>query len=118
MDGLGEKALDRNEKTRRLYPPTTSAALTESSRRAGIDLCAPFAASDACVSPLKYCSERRKDQLQADMRLLIVAAILFADHPNDSLERWNEFLVPVFHVAVWNFPTAILKTPMQQERPP
>jgi hypothetical protein len=115
---LGEKTLDRSDEIKNRYPPTTAAAFAESSRRTGIDLCAPFAASVGCVSPLKYRSERRKDQLRADMRLLIVAAILFADHPNDSLERWNEFLLPVFHVTVWNFPTGISKTPMQQAQSP
>ena len=89
----------------------------ESSRRAGIDLCTAFAAP-VCVSPLKYRSERREDQLQADMRLLIVAAILFVDHPGDSMERWNEFLLPEFHVPVWDFPTAKMKTRIQQQRPP
>jgi hypothetical protein len=89
----------------------------ESSRRAGIDLCAAFAAP-VRVSSLKFHSQRRKDQLQADMRLLIVAAILFADRPGDSLERWNEFLLPEFHVPVWDFPTAKTETPIQQLHPP
>jgi hypothetical protein len=118
LDGLGEKALDRSDEIKNHYPPTTSAALTESSRRAGIDLCTHFTASDAAISPSKYQSQRRKDQLQADMRLFIVAAILFADHPNDSLERWNEFLLPLFDVTVWDFPTAKIKTSIQQARPP
>jgi hypothetical protein len=115
---LGEKALDRSEPIKVRYPPITSATLTESKRRMGIDICTSFAASVVCVSPLKHRSEQRKDQLQSVMRLLIVAAVVFADHPDDSLERWNEFLLPVFHVAVWDFPTAMLKTPMQQAQPP
>jgi hypothetical protein len=89
----------------------------ESSRRTGIDLYTSFV-SPVCVCPLKYRSERRRDQLHADMRLLIVAAILFADHSNDSLERWNAFLLPVFYVPVWDFPTAKTKTPIQQAQPP
>ena len=116
---MGEKALDRSEEIKHRYPPTTSAALMESARRTGIDLCDMFTAAVAvCVSPVKYRSEQRKDQLEAVMRLLIVAAVMFAHHTNDPLERWNAFLLPEFHVTVWNFHTAILKTPMQQERPP
>jgi hypothetical protein len=111
---LGEKALDRSEEIKHRYPPTSSAALTESSRRAGIDLCAAFAAPVACVSPWKYRTQRRKDQLQADMRVLTIAATLFVDHPVDSLQRWNALLLPRFHVSVWDFPTANLKTPMQR----
>jgi hypothetical protein len=114
---LGEKALDRNEEIKYRYLPTTSAILMESSRRAGIDLCAAFTAP-VRVSPLKFRSQRREDQLRADMRLLIVAAILFVDHPGDSLERWNSFLLFEFHVPVWDFPTARLKTPIQQLHPP
>jgi hypothetical protein len=115
---LGEKALDRSEEIKHRYPPTTSAALMESARRMGVELCDMFAVAVVCVSPVKYRSEQRKDQLEAVMRLLMVAAVMFAHHTNDSLERWNAFLLPEFHVAVWNFHTAIFKTPMQQERPP
>jgi hypothetical protein len=115
---LGEKALDRSEQIKHRHPPTTSAVLTESSRRTGIDICVLFAKAKACVSPLKYRGERRKDQLQAAMRILIVATILFPGHLNNSLERWNEFLLPVFYATVWDFPTAIIKTPIQQPHPP
>lgn len=114
---MGEKVLDRGNEIRHRYPPTIAAALTESSRRAGIDLWIAFVVP-AHVFPQKYRSERRKDQLQADKRLLIVASALFADHPNNSLERWNAVLLPLFNVPVWDFPTAKIKTSIQQVRPP
>lgn len=115
---MGEKALDRSEEITHRYPPTSAAALKETSDRTGRDIIGVFLQSPVLVSPLKYRSERRKDQLQAVMRLLIAAALMFADHPNDSVQRWNALLLPWFHVAVWDFPTVISKTPMQQARPP
>jgi hypothetical protein len=115
---LGEKALDRSPAIKKSYPPTTAAALTETSRRTGADLIGRFSACTPVISPLKYRSERRKDQLQAVARLLVIAAVMYADHTGDSLQRWNEFLLPVFFVPVWDFPTAILKTPMQRALPP
>jgi hypothetical protein len=116
---VGEKALDRSETIRHRYPPTTSAVLTESGRRMGFDVVGKFLAYAAPAAPWKYQSERRKDQLQAVMRVLAIAALLFAAAAEGgSLKKWNAFLLPLFHVPVWNFPTAILKTPMQRARAP
>jgi hypothetical protein len=115
---LGEKALDRNEQIKQNYPPTTTAALRESSQRRGINFCDKFTAAVVSVFPSKYRSERRKDQLEAVMRLLLIASIIFPQNTNDSLERWNDFLAPLFHVAVWNFPTAFRITSMQHNKSP
>ena len=118
MTGFGEKALDRSDQLPLHYPPTTTAALTESSKRKGANVCDTFLNAGVKISPIKYRSQRRKDQLQAVARLLVAAALLFPGHVDDSLEKWNVFLLSVFFVAVWDFPTAYSKTPMQRAPPP
>jgi hypothetical protein len=121
LAGVGEKTLDRNEYVKHHYPPTSSTALAESSLRSGIDVCAVYIAASAYISPRKYRSEQRQDQLLAVMRLLIVAAALFAPsspQQSDLLQQWNVFLHPWFHVTVWDFPTNVGKTAIQHLQPP
>jgi hypothetical protein len=114
---LGEKALDRSEQLLVFYPPTTTAALTETSKRTGVNACDLFLNACVKINVTKYRSHRRKDQLQAVARLLLAAALLFTEHTHDSLERWNSFLLSAFFVVVWDFPTAYSKTPMQRAPP-
>jgi hypothetical protein len=114
---MGEKALDRSELLLAAYPPTTTAALTETSKRTGVGAGDLFFKTVVKINPAKYRSPRRKDQLQAVARLLFAAAFLFTDHTNDSLLRWNFFLLPAFYVTVWRFPTAYSQTPMQRAPP-
>jgi hypothetical protein len=114
---MGEKALDRSELLLDLYPPTTTAALTETSKRTGVNACALFLNVIVKINVTKYRSPRRKDQLKALARLLLAAALLFTDHTHNSLERWNSFLFSSFFVVVWDFPTAFPKTPMQRAPP-
>lgn len=114
---MGEKALDRSEQLLDLYPPATTAALTETSKRTGINACDLFLNACVKIDVTKYRSQRRKDQLNAVARLLLAAAVLFTDHAEDTLERWNSFLLPAFLVVVWDFPTAFPGTPMQRAPP-
>ena len=116
---MGEKALDRDESIKERYPPTAAAVLADSSRRTGTDVATAFVSLVLLhVSPLKYRSARRGDQLLAVMRLLVVAALMFGGGTVDCLRRWNTFLLPTFHVAAWDFPTVYPGTPIQQIRAP
>jgi hypothetical protein len=114
---MGEKALDRSDQLPFLYPPTTTAALTETSKRTGINACDLFLNACVKINVTKYRSQRRKDQLNAVARLLLAAALLFTNHADDTLQRWNVFLLPAFLVVVWDFPTAYPRTPMQRAPP-
>jgi len=114
---LGEKALDRSGQVQTLYPPTTTAALMETSRRTGVDAGDIFFRACVKISASKYRSVRRKDQLEAVARLLVAAALLFPDRAEDTLEKWGAFLLCAFHVSVWCFPTAYPQTPMQRAPP-
>jgi hypothetical protein len=118
---FGEKILDRSDLIKSLYPPPTSSVLMESFNRKGVNVADIFRDTVVKISPIKYRNQndeqRRKDQLSAVARLLVAADSLFSDHTGDSLERWNLFLLPIFFVAVWDFPTAYPKTPMQQALP-
>jgi hypothetical protein len=114
---LGEKTLDRSEQILLHYPPTTTAALTESSKRKGANVNDTFLNADVKISAIHYRSQRREDQLEAVVRLLDTADVFFPGHAGESLERWNSFLLPVFFVAVWDFPTTYSKTPMQRAPP-
>jgi hypothetical protein len=114
---MGEKALDRSDQVLVLYPPTTTAALTETSKRTGSNACDVFLNACVQINVTKYRSQRRKDQLQAVARLLLAATSLFTDHADDTLEQWNVFLLPAFFVVVWDFPTAYPRTSMQRAPP-
>lgn len=118
LDGFGERILDRNDWIKFLYPPLTSSVLMESFKRNGVNVADIFLNTVVEISPIKYRSPRREDQLSAVARLLVAADSLFPDHTGDALERWNLFLIPTFSVAVWVFPTSFPKTPMQQAIPP
>ena len=92
--------------------------MTESSRRKGVNVGEIYLNAGVKINPLKYRSEHRKDQLEAVARLFVTADLLFPDHADDCLERWNVLLLPAFFVAVWDFPTVYSKTPMQRAPPP
>lgn len=100
------------------YPPTAGAILTESTRRTGINVDTPFARNKVNIDFSKYRSQRRKDQLIAVKRLMIVGVLLFAEQCGHSLQQWNRLLLPAFNVAAWDFPTAFSETPMQRARAP
>jgi hypothetical protein len=85
LAGFGERILDRNEQIKSLYPPLTSSVLMESFKRNGVNVADIFLNTVVEISPIKYRSQRREDQLSAVARLLVAADSLFPDQNYDFL---------------------------------
>lgn len=118
ITGLGERVLDRSPLLQKDYPPNSSAVIAQTNRlMPNKQPREHFLNAAVKVFPDKYRSERRRDQLEAVQRLLIVAALLFGAMYK-SLQKWNELLLPSFFVAVWAFPSAYRGTYLQQAHPP
>lgn len=117
ISGLGEKVLDRHQSIRNEYPPSSTAALAQSERILSSDVLHRYQHATVQVAPSKYRSENRHDQLLGVFKLLSVAASLFG-LMYDSLQKWNNLLLPTLYVAVWDFPSGLRGTPMQQVHPP
>jgi len=112
ITGLGEKVLDRSPALRRDYPPPASAAIAQTQQlRPELRINDIFLHAPVAISPAKYRSERRHDQLTAVARLL---RALVPGTPTGSLQMWNLLLLPTFFVAVWDFPCRLRKTAMQR----
>lgn len=115
---LGEKILDRSPLPQDCFAPSATAVIAQTDRvLPHKDLQSEFLKATPKISPDKYRSQRRLDQLQAVYKLLIVAALLF-DATHNSLQKWNELLLPSFYVAVWAFPSVFSGTHLQRAHPP
>lgn len=97
-------------------PPTTAALVAESDRRWQAGLLTLWQ-EPRFIPPWKYRSEKRREQLEACARLLAAADRLF---PNSgtSLTDWQLWLLPLFGVFAWTFPTGSPCPRMQHPPPP
>ncbi len=121
LDGLGERALDRqprkpsppepSDPDTPPPPPTTAAMVAESARRIDPELPVAWARSFSIPS-WKYHTEKRRDQLEACARVLFAARHLFPD-ASSALLVWHLQLIELFGVTAWCFPTGFSCTPMQ-----
>lgn len=118
LTGLGEKALDRSEWITTKFLPSTAAIVAETSRLHGVNLSSLLPDSDVKLSPGKYRSERRKDQLSAVVWIFLIATMLFGKKSQDVLKKWVCELLPVFNVVVWDFLCSYSVTSFQHVRPP
>jgi len=117
ISGLAEKLLDRDPAIMHKYPPPSSLAIAQTERLLSREIHTSILHTPVLICPDKYRSENRHDQLRAVTRFLMVASLLFGAQ-QDSLQKWNELLLPSFFVAVWDFPSSFLETPLQQVHPP
>ena len=118
MGGLGERAMDkvalkRDKATigRPLLPPA-STLVAETAKRQDLDLINRWSMTKPPIVPWKYKSLFRKELLQSCLRLLSIAASLFQDSPY-PLTMWQHWLLPMFLVAAWLFPSRNIITPIQ-----
>jgi hypothetical protein len=119
MGGLGERAMDkvhlRRDRATIGQPslPPTSALVAETAKRQGLELINRWGKTKPPIAPWKYESLFRKELLQSCLRLLSIAASLFQDSPY-PLTLWQHWLLPMFLVAAWLFPSRNIITPIQR----
>jgi len=119
LTGFGEKGLDRTEWIQQRFMPSTAVTMAETGKQHGIGLSSILAGrANVKISPERYRSERRKDQLMAVAWILRIAGMLFGKNSDFPLWQWVGILLPVFHVVVWDFPCLLSVTAFQHVRPP
>ena len=118
MGGLGERAMDkvhlRGDRATIGQPslPPVSTLVAETAKRQDLDLINRWGKTKPPISPGKYKSLFRKELLQSCLRLLSVAASLF-EHDPYPLTLWQYWLLPMFLVTAWLFPSRNIITPIQ-----
>jgi hypothetical protein len=118
LGGIGERALDKvqlkNDKAAVGQPflPPTSTLVAETAKRKDPDLVNRWNKKTPPIATWKYQSLFRKELLQSCLKLLWIAALLFqtSSYP---LTTWQHWLMPVFYVHGWLFPSRNLLTPIQ-----
>jgi hypothetical protein len=93
--------------------PPTSTLVAETAKRQGLELINRWGKTKPPIAPWKYESLFRKELLQSCLRLLSIAASLFQDSPY-PLTLWQHWLLPMFLVAAWLFPSRNIITPIQR----
>jgi len=118
LGGMGERALDKvqlkNDKAAIGQPslPPTSTLVAETAKRKDPNLINRWNKTTPPIASWKYQSLFRKELLQSCQKLLWIAASLFqiSAYP---LTTWQHWLMPVFYVAAWLFPSRNFVTPIQ-----
>ncbi len=92
--------------------PPTSTLVAETAKRQDLDLISRWNKTKPPIASWKYKSLFRKELLQSCLRLLLIAASLFqtSSYP---LTMWQHWLIPIFYVPGWLFPSRNLITPIQ-----
>ncbi len=110
MGGLGERAMDKvqlkGDKATIGQPslPPTSTLVAETAKRQDLDLIKRWNKTKPSIAPFKYKSLFRKELLQSCLRLLSIAASLFEIN-SYPLMTWQHWLMPIFYVHGWLFPS-------------
>ncbi len=118
MGGLGERAMDKVHLKRDRATigqpslPPTSTLVAETAKRQDLDLINRWGKTKPPIAPWKYESLFRKELLQSCLRLLSIAVSLFQDSPY-PLTMWQHWLLPIFLVHGWLFPSRNIVTPIQ-----
>ena len=118
MGGLGERAMDKVHLKRDRATvgqpslPPTSTLVAETAKRQDLDLINRWSKTKPPIAPWKYESLFRKELLQSCLRLLSIAASLF-QNSSYPLTMWQHWLLPMFLVAAWLFPSRNIITPIQ-----
>ena len=119
MGGLGERAMDKvllkRDRATIGQPslPPTSTLVAETAKRQDLDLINRWSMTKPPIAPWKYKSLFRKELLQSCLRLLSIAASLFQDS-SYPLTMWQHWLLPMFLVAAWLFPSRNIITSIQR----
>jgi hypothetical protein len=118
LGGVGERALDKvqlkHDKAAIGQPslPPTSTLVAETAKKQDLDLINRWNNTNPPIAFWKYKSLFRKELLQSCLKLLLIAASLFktSSYP---LTMWQHWLMPIFYVPGWLFPSRNLITPIQ-----
>jgi hypothetical protein len=113
LGGLGARALGRLD--RHALGPPAAALITESATRLRRELPVWWTQPQP-VSPPKYRSAQRRDQLEACTRLFEAAGRLFP-HAAYPWSAWEGWLESRFHVTAWGFPARFPCTAIQHQPP-
>lgn len=113
LGGLGARALGRVDRGKQTVP--AAALIAESATRLRGEVLAGWTGPQR-VSPHKYRSLRRREQLEACARLFETAGRLFPQHPY-AWSAWEGWLESRFHVTAWGFPARFPCTGIQHHRP-
>ena len=65
------------------------------------------------IDPIKYKSEKRKEELEYNMKILKIAQYVFSKEKY-PLEKWNEFLLKKFYVIAFPISSKSKRTGKQQ----
>lgn len=118
ISGLGEKILDRTSVLVKEYPPSFSSILAETEKVIVGTIVQRYTEIQVTIPQKKYRSERRKDQLVAVFKVLVLISYLCMEQTIGGFQQWNQKLHVHFKVLVWDFPSSIHDTPIQQIEPP
>lgn len=112
LGGLGARALGRLD---RKHSPPVSALITESADRLAAKVPGWWTRPQS-IPLAKYRSSRRRDQLEACVRLFDTSQRLF---PKQAYPwcTWEGWLESRFHVPAWSFPARFPCTAIQQHPP-
>ena len=113
LGGLGSRALGRLDKSG--SGPPVAALIAESAHRFHRELQSGWTHPHP-ISPSKYRSARRRDQLEACARLFDTGRRLFPQAPY-AWSAWEGWLQARFHVTAWGFPARFPGTAIQQHGP-
>lgn len=113
LGGLGARALGRLDRGKQTVP--AAALIAESATRLRPDLLSCWTQAPP-ISPSKYRSAQRREQLEACARLFATARRLF---PRSAYpwSVWEEWLEAHFHVTAWGFPARFPGTAIQHHGP-
>lgn len=118
LGGMGERALDKvqlkRDKAAIGHPslPPTSTLVAETAKRKDLDLINRWNKTVHHIASWKYQSLFRKELLQSCLKLLWIAESLFQTSAY-PLTLWQHWLIPVFYVPGWLFPSRNILTPIQ-----
>jgi hypothetical protein len=118
LGGIGERALDKvqlqNDKAAIGQPslPPTSTLVAETAKRKDLDLINRWNKTTPSIASWKFQSLFRKELLQSCLKLLWIAVLLFQNSAY-PLTTWQHWLMPLFYVHGWLFPSRNLLTPIQ-----
>lgn len=117
LGGIGERALDKtkikSDKAVIGEPslPPTSALVAETAQKKDSNLINQWNKTDPPIPTFKFTSTLREEHLKSCFKLLLIALSLFSN--NSPLTMWEEFLLPIFNVPCWLFPSRHIVSKIQ-----
>jgi len=109
---LGSQGLALNENKNNTLKITMGAIIEESAKHLNYNITNIWKQSYN-IDPIKYKSEKRKEELEYNMKILKIAQYVFSKEKY-PLEKWNEFLLKKFYVIAFPISSKSKRTGKQQ----